>query len=360
MSGGQGHGHGHSPHAQGRSGQGRAARNQSAESGGYAALNQSAESGGYAALNQSAESGGYAALNQSAAGAGIAMTGLLVLLKGWGAWASGSTAMLGSLADTGLDLVASIATLAGVWVAAQPSDDNHRFGHGKAEALSAMFQVVLIAFSALALAAHAVQGLVTGGGAVDAGDGIAVSLVAITGTCALLVWQRYVIRRTASIAIATDHMHYKADLALNIAVIVALVLVHFTGWRLADPLFGLGIAAWLGWGAWGASQAALYQLMDHEWPEEKKARFLEVVARIPALRGLHDLRTRTAGNRDFVQFHVWVDGQMTVAAAHEVMDAIEAEIHAEFPDIEVLIHPDPEGHVDEAGAAGRNVLAEAG
>ena len=152
-------------------------------------------------------------------------------------------------------------------------------------------------------------------------------------------------------------MHYIADLMLNIAVIVALTLEHFTGWLLADPLFGIGIALWLGWGAWKASQEAIYQLMDHEWADDKKARFLEVVARIPELRGLHDLRTRTAGNRDFVQFHVWVDAKMTVAAAHVVMDNIEAKICAEFPGVEILIHPDPEGHVDESGIAAENVLA---
>ena len=299
----------------------------------------------------------HGALNRSAAFASIAMASVLVVLKGWAAWHTGSTAMLGSLADTGLDLVSSIATLAGVWIAAQPDDENHRFGHGKAEALSAMFQVVLIAFSALALGVHAVQHLLEGGRTGGAEDGIVVSFIAILGTLALLAWQRHVIKRTSSIAIATDHMHYIADLLLNIAVIVALTVEHFTGWVLADPLFGIGIAMWLGWGAWKASQEAIYQLMDHEWPDDKKARFLELVARIPELRGLHDLRTRTAGNRDFVQFHVWVDGTMTVAAAHVVMDNIEAKICAEFPGVEILIHPDPEGHVDEAGQAAENVLA---
>ena len=220
-----------------------------------------------------------------------------------------------------------------------------------------MFQVVLIALSAVALGAHAIGHLAAGGRTGGAEDGIAVSLIAIAGTLALLAWQRHVIARTGSIAISTDHMHYIADLMLNIAVIVALALEHFTGWLLADPLFGIGIALWLGWGAWKASQEAIYQLMDHEWADDKKARFLEVVARIPELRGLHDLRTRTAGNRDFVQFHVWVDAKMTVAAAHVVMDNIEAKICAEFPGVEILIHPDPEGHVDESGIAAENVLA---
>lgn len=298
------------------------------------------------------------ALNRSAAFASITMAGVLVALKSWAAWSTGSTAMLGSLADTGLDLVASLATLAGVWVAHQPADDNHRFGHGKAEALSAMFQVVLIALSAAALAVHAVQQLLSGERTGAAGDGILVSLIAIAGTLALLAWQRFVLARTRSIAIATDHMHYQADLFLNLAVIAALVLDQYGSFRRADPLFGLGIALWLGWGAWRASQQAIEQLMDSEWPEEKKKRFLAVMARHPELRGVHDLRTRTSGNRDFVQFHVWVDGAMTVTEAHRVMDEIEAKLHAEFPGVEILIHPDPEGHVDESGAAARDELAE--
>ena len=296
-------------------------------------------------------------LNRSAAYASISMAGALVAIKGWAAWSTGSTAMLGSLADSGLDLVSSIATLAGVWVAGQPADDNHRFGHGKAEALLAMFQVVLIAFSALGLGVHAIDQLLHGGRTQAAGDGIVVSLVAIVGTLAVIGWQRHVIRHTGSLAISTDHIHYQADLLVNIAVIAALVLDQYVGFRLADPLFGLGIACWLGWGAWVASQEALIQLMDREWPEEKKARFLEVLSHHPQLRGVHDLRTRTAGNHDFVQFHVWVDGRMTVTEAHRVMDELEVMVLEEFPGVEILIHPDPVGHIDEAGEAARDILA---
>lgn len=298
----------------------------------------------------------HSGLNRSAALASITMALLLVGLKGWAAWTTGSTAMLGSLADTLLDLVASLATLAGVWVAGMPADENHRFGHGKAEALSAMFQVLLIGASAIALAVHSVQQLASGERTGSAGDGILVSVIAIAGTLALLAWQQYVIRRTRSVAISTDHLHYKSDLLLNVAVIVALLLDQYAGLTKADPLFGLGIALWLGWGAWHASEEAIEQLMDREWPEEKKARFIEVLGRHPELRGVHDLRTRTSGNRDFVQFHVWVDGNMTVTEAHRVMDEIEDKLHAEFPEVEILIHPDPEGHVDERGVAAEDIL----
>ena len=296
-------------------------------------------------------------LNRSAAYASISVAALLVGLKGWAALTSGSTAMLGSLADTVLDLVASLATLLGVWIAAQPANDNHRFGHGKAEALAAMFQVVLISISALTLAARAIGQWFAGARPQAAEGGIAVSAVAIVTTLALLAWQRRVIARTGSIAIATDHLHYKSDLLLNLAVIAALALDSYVGIGGADALFGFAIALWLGWGAWRASQQAIEQLMDHEWPDERKARFLEVVARHPELKGLHDLRTRTSGHHDFVQFHMAVDPEMTVRQVHVVMDEVEAKLLSEFPGIEILIHPDPEGLVNETGRAAENLLA---
>ena len=299
------------------------------------------------------------ALNRSAAFASIAVACFLVVLKSWAAWSTGSTAMLGSLADTLLDLVASLATLAGVWIAAQPADTNHRFGHGKAEALAAMAQVVLISISALGLAVRSIGQMSAGDRTAAAGEGIAVSIAAMAATLALLAWQRHVIRHTGSLAISTDHVHYQSDLLLNLAVIAALALDQYAGLAGADPAFGFFIALWLGWGAWRASTKAIEQLMDHEWPEDKKARFVEVIVRHPELRGVHDLRTRTSGNRDFVQFHVWVDPAMTIRHAHRVMDEIEAKLIAEFPDVEILIHPDPEGLIDEKGIAAEDVLPKA-
>ena len=297
-----------------------------------------------------------AALNRSAAYASITVALTLVALKAWAAWSTGSTAMLGSLADTVLDLVASLATLTGVLVASRPADEKHRFGHGKAEAIAAMFQVVLISISALAIAARAVEQFLAGARTQAAPEGIGVSVIAMIATVALLAWQRRVIRKTGSIAIETDHVHYQSDLLLNLAVIAALSLDQYAGLSGADQIFGLGIAVWLGWSAWNASQTAIEQLMDREWPEEKKERFLELMARQPDLRGVHDLRTRTSGNQDFVQFHVWIDPNMTVRDAHKVMDDIEARLHVEFPEVEILIHPDPEGLIDEEGIAAKDIL----
>ncbi len=290
-----------------------------------------------------------ASLTTAAALASVATALFLLALKAYAAQRTGSVAMLGSLADTGLDLIASLVTLYGVRVAAAPADRDHRFGHGKAEALAALFQVALIAVSAFAIFWRAVERLVEGKATAGAEYGIGVSVVAIVATLALLVYQRRIIARTGSVAIEADHVHYQSDLMLNGAVILALVLDQYAGLAGADPLFGIAIALWLAWGAWKASMRAIDQLMDKEWPEEKRRRFVEVAGRHPELRGLHDLRTRTSGSRDFVQFHVWMDPAISVAAAHQVLDEVEAKLEREFPGCEILIHIDPVGQVDHPG-----------
>jgi ferrous-iron efflux pump FieF len=299
-----------------------------------------------------------AKLTRGAAFASVGMALFLAGLKVWATWRTGSTAMLGSLADTTLDLIASLATLVGVWIAAQPADEEHRFGHGKAEALAAMFQVVLIALSAFGLAFRSVDQLLAGTRTSDAEVGISVSVIALVTTLGLLAWQRFVIARTGSVAIRTDHVHYQSDLLLNLGVIAALVLDQYLGFGMADPLFGLAIALWLAWGAWRASSEAINHLMDREWPEEERERFLSVLAKQPELRGVHDLRTRTSGAHDFAQFHAAFDPQMTVAQAHDIMDEIEARIIKEFPGVEVLIHADPVGLVNEEGTAAEELLPD--
>jgi ferrous-iron efflux pump FieF len=278
--------------------------------------------------------------------ASIAMALFLIGLKAWAALQTSSMAMLGSLADSGLDLLASIVVLAGVRIAAMPADTDHRFGHGKAEALAALAQVILITLSALFIGYRSIGRLIAGEQTTHAELGIGVSLVAIAFTFALITYQRYVVRRTGSVAISTDRLHYASDLLLNLSVIVALVLDQFAGWAGADAVFGLLIAAWLLWGAWASSSHALDQLMDREWPEDLRARFLSACAEYPELAGLHDLRTRTSGTHYFAQFHVWVPGDWTIAEAHGRMDRVEVELQQRFPATEILIHLDPEGHTD--------------
>lgn len=289
------------------------------------------------------------ALTSRAAIASISMSVFLILLKTWAAVDTSSMAMLGSLADSGLDLVASLVVLLGVRVAAQPADREHRFGHGKAEALAALAQVIIITISALFIGYESVTRLLHRAQTSHAELGIGVSIVAIAFTFALITYQSYVIRRTASVAIKTDHLHYASDMLLNFSVIVALALdqyLHIVG---ADAVFGLLIALWLAWGAWKSSSHALDQLMDREWPDHQREQFLAATKQHPELAGLHDLRTRTSGTHHFVQFHVWVPENWTVREAHDRIDPIEEELQHQFPGTDILIHLDPEGHTDREG-----------
>jgi ferrous-iron efflux pump FieF len=285
-------------------------------------------------------------LAMRAALASVAMATSLLVLKGFGAWHTGSVAMLGSLADTALDLLASLVTLYGVKLAAEPADHDHRFGHGKAEALAALFQVALITASAAAIAWRAIVALRNPQPTHDAGFGIIVSAVAIAATLVLLWYQRRIIRRTGSVAILADNLHYQSDALLNGSVIIALVLDQVVGLSWADPVLGIVIAAWLAWCAFQASSQAIDQLMDKEWPEDQRAAYIEVAARQPGIRGIHDFRTRRSGSHEFAQFHMEVSRDITVAEAHTIVENVERRLRDVFPKVEVLIHLDPEGHVD--------------
>ena len=285
-------------------------------------------------------------LAMRAAVASVAMATGLLFVKAFAAWHTGSVAMLGSLADTGLDLLASLVTLYGVKVAAEPADQDHRFGHGKAEALAALFQVALITASAAGIAWRAIMRFGEATPTQDADFGIGVSVLAIVATFALLAYQRAIIRQTGSVAIMADNVHYQSDLLLNLSVIAALVLDQYLGWRGADPVFGIAIALWLLWGAFQASSNAIDQLMDREWEDGERARFLDVAARAPGIKGIHDFRTRHSGSHRFAQFHMEVSRDLTVGQAHDIVEDVERRLHAAFPKIEVLIHLDPEGHVD--------------
>ena len=285
-------------------------------------------------------------LTTRAALASIAMAVTLIALKSYAALETSSMAMLGSLADSSLDLVASLIVLLGVRIAAAPADWEHRFGHGKAEALAALVPVILISLSAVFILFRAIQRLLSGAETGAAELGIGVSVFAMVLTVALITYQRHVVKRTGSLAIGTDRLHYSSDLLLNGSVIVALALDQFAGLRGSDAVFGILIALWLASGAWSASSHALDQLMDREWPDELREKFLAAAKEYSELAGLHDLRTRSSGTHYFAQFHVWVPAQWTVQEAHDRLDRVEEQLQQRFPDTEILIHVDPEGQTD--------------
>ena len=299
-------------------------------------------------------------LTARAAMASTAMAITLIAMKTWAAIHTSSMAMLGSLADSGLDLVASLIVLLAVHIAAQPADYEHRFGHGKAEALAALVQVVLISLSAIFIGFRSVRRLLTGAQTADAELGIAVSLIAMVLTAVLIAYQRHVVRRTGSLAIGTDRLHYSSDLMLNGSVIAALALDQFAGLTGADAVFGILIALWLLWGAWSASSHALDQLMDKEWPDELRERFLAAAKEYPELAGLHDFRTRTSGTHHFAQFHVWVPPEWTVQEAHDRLDRAEEALQKRFPNTEILIHVDPEGQIDRETLLPSEITEKAG
>ena len=285
---------------------------------------------------------GRSTLTQRAALASVGMALFLLGLKSWAAIETGSVAMLGSLADTGLDIMASLVTLYSVRFAAQPADGDHRFGHGKAESLAALFQTGIIVASAMAIGWRGISRIGSSETPTHPELGIGVSVIAIITTFALILYQRSVVRRTGSIAIQADHVHYSSDLLLNASVIAALVLDTILGVRGADPLFGVAIAAWLVWHAREVARGAIDQLMDKEWPEEKREQFMAIAGSHPDLQGIHDVRTRSSGAHDFAQFHVWVDPEKTVREIHGAMDELEAKLLEAFPGTEVIIHPEPD------------------
>lgn len=275
----------------------------------------------------------------------VAMT--LALLKILAVAETGALSVLGSLLDTLLDVIASLVTLFAVRVATQPADEDHRFGHGKAEAIAALFQTSLIMGSGVALILAAGNRLLHPHAVTEPGIGVGVSVFAILATLALVTYQRHVARQTGSLAVDTDRLHYESDLGLNLSVIVALGLESWAGISGADAVFGIAIAAYLIWGAQKSARRAIDMLMDREWDERRRAQIVAAVAAHPDVRGIHELRTRTSGLDSFVQFHIWLDPDLPVRRAHRIVDEVEGRVRAVFPDVEVLIHVDPAGVVEQ-------------
>lgn len=258
-----------------------------------------------------------------------------------------SVSILSSLIDSSTDLMASVVTLMGVRQALRPADLDHRYGHGKAEGLAALTQAAFIGGSAAFLSIEAVRRLLSPEPVGETAVGVGVMLLSIALTAGLLTFQRYVVRHTGSVAIGADRLHYSGDLLMNGAVITALLLNRWTGIGAVDPLFGLGIAAFLLYGAWGVVREALAVLMDRELPEDDRERISALVRSHPSVRGLHDLRTRSSGTGMFIELHLELDPNLTLVVAHDITDTVEKALTRAFVNAEVLIHQEPAGLNDE-------------
>ena len=283
---------------------------------------------------------------------------LLIVIKAFAFFMTGSTAMLGSLLDSAQDLAASLINLFAVRYSLVEADAEHRYGHGKAESLGALAQGALISGSAVFLAWESISELGSPEPVTAGNVGIMVMLVSIAITVVLVGFQRFVVRRSSSVAISADMLHYAGDVAMNIGVIVALVLSGVFGWHIADPIIGLLIAAWLMRGAWLIAMTAFDQLMDRELPQEERERIVIAALAVRGVRAVHDLRTRQSGIDTFVQVHVELDGGMRLYQAHVIADLVEAEVQRIHPGTEVFVHLDPAGVEDFADSMERVTSAE--
>ncbi len=282
-------------------------------------------------------------LVRSAGIASVSVALALVMLKLWAWLATGSIAMLGSLADSGLDLLASTMTLIAVRFALEPADREHRFGHGKLEAIAGLAQSFVISASAGYVGFRAVTRLIEPEPIMSPLAGTVVMVVSLVLTVALVLYQRYVVRQTASIAIGADALHYKADVLTNIAVLVAIAASTWFGWHSADPLLGLLVVLVILSSVRAIILQSLDVLLDRELPADDRAEILRIAKRHEEVLGVHDLRTRTSGTHEFIQFHLELAPELPLARVHDISDEVEAEVMQRFPRAEVIIHADPYG-----------------
>lgn len=283
----------------------------------------------------------HARLMRLATRAALAIALTLVLAKAIAWWLSGSVSLLAGLTDSLLDSAASLINLIAVHFALRPADEDHRYGHGKAEALAGLGQALFIGVSAILIGLQGIERLQSPQPLEAGGIGIAVMLLSLALTVALLIFQRKVVRETGSTAIHADSLHYRSDILLNSSILIALLLTHF-GWLQMDAIFAIGIAFYIFWSAISIVRGAIAVLMDEELPGETTQHMYALATAVPGVLGAHDLRTRISGTRWFVQLHLELPGEMSLSQAHAHCVAVEKAIHDHYPRAEVLVHADPQ------------------
>ncbi len=269
-------------------------------------------------------------------------TALVLVVAKLASWlATDSVSLLASLIDSCMDALASLILLFAVRYALRPADEDHRFGHGKAESLAGLGQAIFVLMSGCFLIYRALDRLVHPTPLENTTIGVAVMVFAIVATLALLALQSYVIQRTGSTAIKADALHYKTDLLTNVGVLVALGANALLGAQRADPFVALTIGAYILYSAWDIGQEAVQLLMDRELPEGERRRIAALAQQHAEVRGVHDLRTRRSGRSIFIQLHLEMDGRLSLRQAHAVADEVRDNIEAVYQNAEVIIHQDP-------------------
>ncbi|KPQ05511.1 MAG: ferrous-iron efflux pump FieF [Rhodobacteraceae bacterium HLUCCA12] len=295
----------------------------------------------------------HARLNLSAGVASVCVAITLIAVKLWGLAMTGALSLAATLVDNALDLLVSAGALLAIIYAARPPDDDHHFGHTSAEDLAALFQALVVLISAVAIAVLALVrlGAQTHEPLRAEGAGVAAMIVSVILTGALVIWQRYVARRTGNRVVAADSLHYLSDLLPALGALAALAISAWWNVGEADSLIALAAAGWLAWNGGRIGLAAWHALMDRSAPADVLQRIAAITDEWPGLRGWHDLRTRTAGSRLFISLHVEIDGSLTLDEAHAIGDGLEHALRDAFPDAWVIIHTDPVAPVPNLGQA---------
>jgi ferrous-iron efflux pump FieF len=281
----------------------------------------------------------------------VGTAAILVAIKLAAWWVSGSVALLASLADSGLDLLASLGTFFAVRYAVAPPDPEHRFGHGKAEAFASLMQAGLVFASAALIAREAIGDLLGPHALKDTAWALAVMVVSTVLTGLLITAQTRVLKQTASVAVSGDRAHYAADLASNIIALAGIGLAAWLGLGSLDAVAALLVAALLLWGAVSVFREAAAQLMDRELSDEARAQIVKLMTEDARLTDVHQLRTRASGPFVHIQMHVDLDPELTLETAHQVIVAAEKRVLEAFPSADIIIHADPRGRAEPHGGA---------
>ena len=282
-------------------------------------------------------------LRRMASIASLSMAAVLITCKLIAYIMTDSVSLMTSLMDSIFDAMASAVMVVSIIHASTPADEEHRFGHGKIEALAALGQAIFVFGSAGYLFVESVHRFFHPEPVKQAYIGIGVMILSIILTGFLIAFQYYVIKKTKSVGISADNIHYKGDLLMNFSVLIALLLSYYSNWPYFDPLFASGISLILIYSAWMISRESFGILMDRELPDEDRAKIEKLVGGHPEVRAIHDLRTRHSGQQVFIEFHLELDGHLTLTRAHDITEEIEMLIFREFPKAEVLIHEEPAG-----------------
>ncbi|MGX2973910.1 cation diffusion facilitator family transporter [Ursidibacter arcticus] len=282
----------------------------------------------------------YAQQVKRAATLAIVVASILILIKAFAWWKTGSMAILAAMTDSLVDLFASITNILVLRFALQPADDNHTFGHGKAESLAALAQSAFITGSAAFLLLQGIQRLTEPQFVQSSELGVAISLISIALTAILVLYQRKVVKETGSPAIQADSLHYQTDLYMNAAILLAMLL-NINGFIYADAIFAIGIALYILYNAGVMLWEAMQSLLDQALPQEEVDRIWTIALEHPRIISIHDVKTRRAGAVRFIQLHLELDDNLPLLIAHEITDSLEQKLLNAFPMSEVIIHQEP-------------------